>query len=650
MKLPEFQVLMRSQAQEDKKQKYVNVSAPSLEEALRKAGMELNIPVSKLSYEVLSRGNKGFMGLGKHDVVLMAYPNKEMEEPETEHLDDMNFDFASSANHDGQIFSKISPDGVWMRISAPLGTGMRVSEAMAISTLERKTREELNRNAISKAVKKADGDWVKVATLSDHDPRQDAQLSVDITDMEMKAWLTIQRPGPSGADCSADRIIAFLEANRVVEGLNMDAISALEDNPVYNEEIQVAEGAPPKHGQDAKVVFSFETSKKIRIKEMDGGKVDFKDINNINNVVEGQVLAKLIPPERGEAGMTVTGKVLPAKDGKVKELVIGNNVKLSEDKKQAIAVSNGQVIISSDNRISVEPIYVVEGNVSLKTGGNIVFLGSVEVKGNVEDGFSVKAAGNIEVHGSIEKCDIDCEGDVIVHNGITGKNGAVIRAGGNIWSKFIENASVEAGGLVVVSEGIVNSTISCDHKVICRGKRASIVGGTIRASEEIDAKNLGSVAGVETNLEVGFDLKLKTASDEAQERLKNLQKEQADVELNLATLEKLFKAKKEQPEDKVNHYKNLQQRMPQLLREISEVQDEVQHFAKQMTELKNNGKISASGKVYPGVKIMMKDVSMPLTIKTEQKGITFVVEKGVIKSTRYAESDEDISIDRFIKD
>lgn len=647
MKLPEFQDLMQKQAQDDRKQRYVNVTAPTLEEALRKAGLELGVPVKKLSYEILDHGSKGMFGIGKKDLVLMAYPEKEPEDDRESLPGDLDFSFDEKVHKDGRVSVRISSTGVLVRVTPPQGDGERVGEARALSAVEARWNGEINTGMLSKVVRRADGEWAKIADMDDYQPSQDAQLSVQITDMEMKAFLVVQRPGPRGADCTAEKIRAYLQVNRVVEGYKEEVLQELEDNPSYGTSILVAEGLPAKNGADAKVLYSFETSKKIKVREMDGGRVDFKDLNTINNVVEGQVLAKLVPMERGVPGRTVTGKTLPAKDGKPKELVIGNNVRLSDDRKQALAGCNGQVILNGE-KISVEPIYVVEGNVNLKNGGNIVFLGSVDVHGNVEDGFSVKAAGNLEVKGSIEKCEIDVEGDVIVHNGITGKGGANIKAGGTIWSKFIENAVVEAGGLVVVSEGIVNSTIGCDHKIICRGKRANIVGGTIRASEEIDAKTLGSVAGVETVLEVGFDPKIKVAMDQVQEKIKNLEKEHADLELNLGTLEKLFKVKKEQPQEKKDHYLNLQKRQASLATEMAEATDELQKYNQQLNDLKNNGKVSASSKVFPGVKIQIRDAVLP--VKNEYKAITFVAEKGVVKVTKYVESEDDISIGKSGKD
>lgn len=515
-----------------------------------------------------------------------------------------------------------------------------MSESEVVHLLEQKTTESLNLKNVAQAVKAADGStWVPVVSLP-HDPGQDAKISVEFVDMEMKALAYISRPGAHGADLTAYNIRNYLEVNGVLEGFLDEVIEGLENDPQYGEGVVVAEGKPPKNGENGKVVYTFETTNKIRLKEIDGGRMDFKELNNINNVVEGQVLAKLLPPERGEPGRTVTGKYLPAKDGKDVELQIGQNVKLSDDKRQALALVNGQVLVSG-TKISVEPLYVVDGDVGLKTG-NILFLGSVEVRGNVEDGFNVKAAGNIEIHGTVGRSILDAEGDIIVHNGITGRNEGSISSGGNIWAKFIENANAVAGGIVVVNEGIVNSTITCDHKIICRGKRANVVGGRLTAAEEIDAKTLGSIAGAETILEVGYDPKTKAQLDTIEQKMKALEKEAADTDLNLAGLEKLIKAKKEVSPEKKMYFENLQKRLVQIKTELFELKEDAARHNKYLEELKNNGRVSASDKVFPGVKIYIKDAY--LEVRNDFKRVTFVIENNIVKITKYEESDQDIAI------
>jgi len=643
MNLEDFQQLMRKMADDDKKNRHVTVTAETLPEALHKAAIELGLKTVQLQYEVIQVGTTGVFGVGKKPFILMAYPEHKAVEEIEESSFDFNFD-ASVRGKDGCAYVHRSRDGILLKVTAPENGGAKCSEHDAIQAIEQKFHEDYNASIVSKVVKHADGEWVKIADF-EHNPNQDAEINVELAEMEMKAFIRIKRPGQHGADLSMDGIRSILEMNNVNEGYLDETLLQLENHAVYEESILVAEGQKPQNGADAKVIYTFETENKIHLKEIDGGKVDFKELNNINNVVEGQILAKLVPPGKGVPGRTVTGKYLPAKDGKDAELVVGQNVRVSDDKKQAIAATNGQVIVQN-GKISVEPIYMVEGDVSLKTG-NILFLGSVEVMGNVEDGFNVKAAGNIEIHGTVGKCVLDAEGDIIVHAGITGRNEAQISAGGNIWSKFIENASAEAGGLVFISEGIVNSHITCDHKIICRGKRANVVGGKLVASEEIDAKTLGSIAGAETVLEVGFDPKTKAQLDAADAKLKTLEKESADVDLNLASLEKMVKAKKDITEEKKAFYVNLQTRELQLRGEIATIKDEIGSLNKYLDELKNNGRISASDKVFPGVKIFIKDAYHE--VRNEMKRVTYVVESGVVKVTKYEESSEDISVPKTVR-
>ena len=389
-------------------------------------------------------------------------------------------------------------------------------------------------------------------------------------------------------------------------------------------------------------MYNFDTdTNKVKLRETDG-RVDFKELNIVQNVVEGQVLAKKKPAEKGQAGRTVTGKLLPATDGGDTDLDVGKNVSLSEDGKTAVADINGQVIVHA-GRITVEPVYVVSSDVNLKTG-NVLFLGTVIVKGNVTDGFNVKASGNIEVMGNVGKSQLDSEGDIIVHQGVAGKSEGVVRCGGSLWSKFIENVRVESGGLVVVSDGIINSEVYANRKVICKGKRASIVGGQVRAAEEIDAKALGSVAGMETLLEVGYDPKSRERYNELSAKVEEEEKELEEITRNLKTVANLRQQNKEISEDKIKSAKEMQNRRNELASTLEDEKKELANLDEYLSQLKIAGKISASGTVYPGVKIYIKDAS--LDVRSEFRNVTFISEAGAVKVTKYEESEEDITINR----
>jgi len=71
--LSQIQDFMTRQAEEDKKIKSVQVEGETAEDALEQASVELGVAVKHLEYEVLERGDKGFLGLGKKLWVLRAY-------------------------------------------------------------------------------------------------------------------------------------------------------------------------------------------------------------------------------------------------------------------------------------------------------------------------------------------------------------------------------------------------------------------------------------------------------------------------------------------------------------------------------------------------------------------------------------------------
>jgi uncharacterized protein len=402
----------------------------------------------------------------------------------------------------------------------------------------------------------------------------------------------------------------------------------------------VAEGSKPQNGRDSYVQYNFETDKnRHQLREAADGRVNFKELGLIQNVVAGQPLARKLPPESGQAGRTVTGKVIPARNGRDIPTPLGRNVHMGDDGATLIADINGLVTFIG-GKINVEEIFQVPGDVDPKTG-NIMFLGTVIIQGSVQDGFSVKASGNVEVRGSVGKCEVVAEGDIIIHQGVAGKGGGSIQAGKNIWSKFIENATVEAGENVIVSDGLINTNIVANKKIICQGKRAAIVGGNYRACEEINAKTLGSpVGGTETILEVGYDPKSKAKMDGLQAQALQIKKQADEFDKNIATLNALKKQKKALPDDKEAILQDYIQRREELVAEVRGLAKEIEALQAYLNGLKTKGRISASSRVYPGVKLIIKDVKED--VKTEQKAITFYLENQMIRTTKYEEPEDDI--------
>ncbi len=642
VKIESIRDYMRSQAEADRSRKWIQVEGEDLDDALRQAAIELGVTVKKLEYEIRDPGKKGSFGFGKRKCVIIAYPLVTDSKAEPG-IDDLDFDLAGvtekPVDKDGDIIVRLTPSGAFLTVLPPEGKGRKATEKLAFSLLKARSVTDIDNRLVALAVKNAEGTPVKVGEFI-YNPASDPLLSVEIANFEMKAFLTARSPGKGGIDLEVDSVMNFLKNNNVIHGIDEEALRKLEMFPVYNKPVLIAEGTKPVNGRDAHIIYNFDISRsEIKLKERDG-RVDFKEQNLIKNVVEGQALARKIPLEEGKSGRTVTGKLLPAKDGKDIIFETGKNVKLSDDGKTAMAEINGQVMLLA-GKLTVEPIYVVPGDVNLKTGGNVTFLGTVLVKGSVSDGFKVKAAGNIEVLGNVGKAELDAEGDIIVHQGISGKNGGFVRAGKGVWVKFLENAIVDAGEIVVATDGIINCRVEANKKIICQGKRATIVGGVLRAAEEIRAKSLGSVAGSDTVLEVGYDPKSKKRLVELNEKIDAFTKELDEIELNINTIKNIIRVKKKISAEKKEYMNQLLDKKAAIEKEKEGIAEEIEEVESYLSSLSVKGHISSSFKVFSGVKIHIKDAF--LEVKNEFGAVTFINENGIVRITKYEDSGEDYS-------
>ncbi len=643
IKLSQVQQFMAQQAVVDKQIKSVEVEGDTIENALGQASIELGVSLGELEYEVLERGDRGFFGYGKRAWALRAYEKPQevkipsLEETISDGIAAEEEQQKLARGRDGVVFVRLTQDGVFLKVTKPAGKGSKATERAALDSIRNRHVTDFDSSLVAKVVKRADGEYVHVGNF-DYAPASDAIMNVEVSSDEMAAHMEVGAPGPGGTDFSFENMLMILQNQGVIHGIKEDLLKRFEDYPEYNSSVLVAEGTPALDGEDAKIVYNFSAEIKAPILKEKDGKVDFKELNLVENVVAGQILAKKIPAGEGTDGTTVTGRSLATSTGRDQEIEIGKNVKLSDDGLTAISEINGQVFILGKN-ITVEPIYVVNGDVNLHTG-NVLFLGTVIVKGNVEDGFSVKAAGNIEVMGNVGNCLLDAEGDIVVHQGILGKTKGKVRTSKSVYAKFIEHARIDAGQNVVASEGIIHSFVDANEKIVCHGRRASIVGGRLRAAEEINAKNLGSIAGSETICEVGYDPKSKERMVEIENLINQRMKELEELDLNIKTLSNLKKVQKKLTEEKEQYLGELTEKRKTIQLEIDEANKEMEEIKARLASIKLEGKVAASDKVFPGVKVFIKDAS--LDVRTEFKFVTFVLDQNNIKVTQYEPIEEEI--------
>ena len=122
-----------------------------------------------------------------------------------------------------------------------------------------------------------------------------------------------------------------------------------------------------------------------------------------------------------------------------------------------------------------------------------------------------------------------------------------------------------------------------------------------------------------------------------EERRKGLE----ELELNIRTLSNLKKVQKELPEEKEAYLAEQMEKRAAVLAEIEGFSAEIEQTREHLSSIKREGKISASDNVFAGCKIYIKDSN--LFIRNENKAVTFLLENGQIRVTKYEPLEEDFS-------
>ena len=621
----------------DKDLHMVDVRADTIDEALSDASVQLNTKISNLQYEVVERGSDGFLGIGKKPWFLKIYQDPNTITKATVKasdgliIDDESEDANVVKNQDGMYYVRHFGSDIVLKVLLPIGDGTPVELRDVLDDIKRQDTVDYDESLVKKLVKNGTAGQYTTVGQYKHIQGADALVSVDVTKDHMKCFIVVSGPGMSGADISADAIKRSLITQGIVEQcIDEKKIEEFVDNPVYDNPFLVAEAILPVDGKDAYLSYNFETDpKKLKAKVSESGNINYKE-NRIQNVIAGQPLATKIPAERGKGGKTVYGRYLEAKNGKDVQILLGKNVKFDKDGVTVVAEIDGEVMLFN-GKITVEPVKFLDA-VNVKTG-DIKFVGTVIIKGAVEEGYRVEAT-NIEVNGIVDKSYLEATGNIILSQGVFGKGEGYIKAGKSLWAKFINDTTVEVEENVIVSDSIVNSNVTAMKNIIVRGKKAQIIGGHLLATEEICAKKIGSPGGgTETTLEVGIDPRAKNRLLALQKKQTDLTKEYDNLELDIQTLEQQKKLRKKLPLEKEEKLTSLKNRNNEITTELENISNEIESIQLHLRELKAVGKVKVENIIYAGVKVYVRDVLDE--VKMDVKGVTFYYDKSFSKRGAY---------------
>ena len=455
----------------------------------------------------------------------------------------------------------------------------------------------------------------KPVELGMHVPK-DAVIEVDIPREALEARVRIFAPETGGKMATADAIRHQLQSAGVKEGIDEALIARLAERPIYGDWVAVAKGRPVVPGKDGWVEYHFSTEKKVKLAvDEETGSVDHHELGLVENCVEGQLLATLRSPEDGSSGVTVRGEYLPSKQGKAGRMIPGKNVVVSADGKELHAGMNGHVFLTGD-RVTVSPVFTVSGSVGPQTG-NIHFVGSVEVTGGVEDGYKIQATERVAVGKTIGKAEIDAGGDIEIRGGMAGHGEGKLHAGGDIRVRFLQEATVDARGAVYVSEAVMHSTVESGTKIFVgvgpvESKKGVVVGGLLRAFQEVNCRTLGTPMATKTNVEVGVNPKILRRVEELTGMLKKEKENFDKVRKGVLTLKALSAKMGGLPDDKEKILSTLTGAHESLRAQIARISEELQELEAQ-AQVKVAGRVSVAATAHSGVRIQIGSSSYYLT-------------------------------------
>lgn len=485
---------------------------------------------------------------------------------------------------------------------------------------------DFDKHAIGRAIASSK-DTIELKLTSYQILPQDEFLKIHISADRMQAIGRFYPPSDQGRLMTKEDIVGVLVRNNVRYGVDEESINLFLKDRRYCEDYILAKGLLPNHGRDAFITYHFNTDVSRKPKTNEDGSVDFHQLEMFSTCKRDELLATLTPMDLGKPGLDIMGSVIRPNKTMNKILRGGNKVYLSEDGLQMFSKVDGHVSLT-DDRVFVSDIYEVAADVSSATG-DILYDGNVIIKGNVITGFTVRAKGNIEVNGVVEGAVLEAGGNIILRRGMQGMNRGLLKAEGNVVSKFIENAEVIAGGYIS-TECILHSRISARGDIIVGGKRGFVTGGEIRSGSMISVKTAGSQMGTTTLLEVGIDPRRLESFREMEKQIATLQGEKEKIVQALAVFQKRISAGNTIPPDKREFIQQLVQNSVKIDTQLKELSKQYDEY-KIEVDSKEDGVIKVSGIVYPGTKIVISNVIH--FVRTETHHSRFIRDRADIKVT-----------------
>ncbi len=331
-----------------------------------------------------------------------------------------------------------------------------------------------------------------------------------VTPDGMRAWLRIA-PTARGADaCTEQELHERLQ--RIGISLTTDvrervrAIAAeLARGETQETSWLVAEGTPPTSARDGSVEFHPDLRPALPPEAETS--VDHFAQCQIVTVVAGATIGVLRASEPAVDGLDVFGRSVGPHKRLATPLQIGDGVRRDEADPTRLIAERAGCVRCDGGILRIDSVLEIPGNVDLESG-SIETNVDVRVAGTIRANFHVYTDGSLNVGRAVEPAaDVRVGRNLAVTGGIFGHDrSTIVRCGGALAALLCDEADVQVGGDVRLVREAMNSHIECDGRLTISA--GAIVGGRTSARQGLEARVLGSEAGVMTYVRVGVPIEI----------------------------------------------------------------------------------------------------------------------------------------------
>ncbi|TFG85072.1 MAG: DUF342 domain-containing protein [Spirochaetales bacterium] len=427
-----------------------------------------------------------------------------------------------------------------------------------------------------------DGSISRGISFSAAGRKDDGHIEVVVADDAMSATADLYPPLGDGKPISSEYAAELLARLGLNYGVIWDELSEriLEANTERRviHGVIIARGSPPVAERPEHIIPRHELIPGFSPVPDEEQKVDWKSRKPYSIVKMNDIVATVENHRAGVFGSNVYGKSLPYGKESPEGFTLGKNVERRDD--AIVALVDGRLGIEG-SRIFVDEVLVVKGDVDYRIG-HIMFPGDVLIEGGVCAGFKVYSGGSISIKDTMDAFDVSARKDLLCAQGIIGKEQGLVRVGGTLKAKFVENARCAVRGDADISGSVVGSRLYVLGR-LNMGDKGRIVGGETYATHGITCGWIGGSTRPVTHVSVGIDFTMQQKLDTANEAVKELS-------IKLSRLEDLYK---QRPEDSIGKLRDeAAERLRTLAANIAELAKRV--------DIDDSAMVEAHGGVYPG--------------------------------------------------